>query len=205
MSNSPYAQVALTYLRRPFSSLQVGIAVVIVLGFSIFGMYSVLRFDSIRNDGLRWTGTADLPHSLTVSLLAAAWLAGLVAMHVKDQFAESRSRLTPNFHRVHLVVAAAATLIFAVVAPSLVAWLAGLRSVGLVALITLLFGVVFWLVLMQSNWAIWLLALQILLSVSESMRRASALIVSGQLEAQAVGLLTLGAAIIVLAGSHWLG
>ena len=83
-------------------------------------------------------------------LMLAMFLFGMFAIHVKNQFANSRARLTPGFRRVHATVAAAAALLLAVLLPTMLIWLADLRSVGLVALMVFLFGAIFCSVVMQS-------------------------------------------------------
>ena len=206
MSKNPYAQVALTYIRRPFASWIAAVFIIGVFGFYIFGLCNLLRLPPMRDEAVQWVGISNfgnvmtLPRMMTSLLMGAAIFAISVAIHIKDQFAESRSHLIPNFRGAHLMIAAAVTLIFAVVAPSLVAWMTHLRSVGLAALITLVFGLMFWSVLMQSVWMILLLPIQIAISFSESTQIALALIVSGRFEAQAVGLLAVGAALIFLTG-----
>ena len=198
MPRNPYVQVALTYLRRPLASALTGIFVLSSIGIYAYCVCGLLRFDSTHS----WLRSPDADaDTLMMPLVASTWLAGLLAMHFKDQFTESRSRLTPYFHGVHLTVAATVTFALAVAAPLLVVWLADIRSVGLAALTATLVGMVFWLVLMSSTWVPWLVVLQMLLSSwSETTRHVTAMIISGQFEAQAVGLLALGIAIIVLAG-----
>ena len=172
MSNNPYAQVALTYVRRPFSSRIAAVFIIGVLGFHMLSLCNLLRLPPLHDEAVNWVGISTfgnvmtLPRMMTSLLMGAALFALFVAIHIKDQFAESRSHLMPNFRRAHLVVAAAVTLIFVVVAPSLVAWTTHLRSFGLAALITLVFGVMFWSVLIQSNWILLLLLLQIAVTFS---------------------------------------
>jgi hypothetical protein len=123
-------------------------------------------------------------------------------MHIKDQFADSRSHLTPDFRRVHIVVAAVATLIIVVVALPILTWLIDLQSVsvGLVAITVFVFGAMFWSVLVLSNWIICPILTMMLFCLLQPARRALVVFVTGHFEAQAVGLLALGAAMIVTAG-----
>ena len=132
-------------------------------------------------------------------LMFTALLAGFLAMHVKDQFAESRAHLMPDFRRIHIVAAATATMMLAVVAPGVVTWLVGVQSVGLIAVTLFVFGAMFWSVLVLSNWLLWPILALVLFSVPDA-RETLALLVTPQFEAQAVGLLALGVAIVVLAG-----
>ena len=195
-SPNPYAQVALTYVRRLFSSVQAGIVTVLVVGWLGF-LYagSMLRLTHSDNHFMPDQGFRVVP--LMLAGIVAAFLAG----HVKEQFAASRSHLMPHFRWVHIVVPVVATLIVAVITPAILTWLWGLRSVGLVASTVLMFGVISWCVAVLPNWTI----LQIIIIVSifsETMKGDLRLIVSGQFEAVAVGILALGSAIIVLVGMY---
>ena len=75
-----------------------------------------------------------------------------------------------------------------------------LRSLGVIAITALVFGAMFWSVLVLSNWMIWPFLAMMLFGFSQSAGRALTILVSEQFQAQTVGLLVLGAAIIVLAG-----
>ena len=75
----------------------------------------------------------------------------------------------------------------------------GIHSVGTVAIVVVLSGTMFWSVLLLSSWIIWPCIVVMLINWSEGWRPL-ALIASGQFEAQAVGLLAIGIAIILLAG-----
>ncbi len=194
MSNKPYAQVALTYLRRPFSSWLTGIATIGILCLGAFFIHSIWRLSSLRI----LNPIESLP--LVPILLPIALLAGALGMHVKDQFTNSRSHLTPHFHRVNITVAAMVTLLLAVVTPGWATWWLGLPSVGAVAITTVLFGTMFWCVLMFKNWMMWPILALMLFTFSSSARGALVLIASGQYEVEAIGLLTLGVTIIILAG-----
>ena len=83
--------------------------------------------------------------------MVAIFLFGMFAIHVKNQFADSRARLTPGFRRVHATVAAAAALLLAVLLPIVLIWLADLRSLGLVALVVFLFGAILCSVALHSD------------------------------------------------------
>ena len=112
MSRNPYVQVALTYIRRPFASVQVGIVIAVVAGFLGLHLLSIFRIHRLH------ANPVDEFKLLTPFLMAVAFLAGFLAMHIKDQFADARSHLMPDYRRVHLVVAALATVILVIVAPS---------------------------------------------------------------------------------------
>ena len=185
---NPYVQVALTYVRRPFSSPQ-GWALSVI--FLLLGTGVLLRFlESNRDMGADYP-----PMGLLVPLVAIV----LVATHVKNQFADSRAHLTPNFRRVHATVAAAAAFLLAVVLPLALIWVADLRSVGLVALTVFLLG----LILYQTthpNLLSWLLVLVIIAPLATPTRILMWQLVSGEFEAHAVALLALGATLAVVGG-----
>ena len=214
MSNNPYVQVALTYVRRPFSSWQTSFFTSIALAAGVFAIllfFSVFQLVPVAvavkpNETVTLRVRNMYPDSQTdfvgasAMLLVAAFLSGFLAMHVKEQFAESRSTLMPNFRRIHTAVAAVATLILAVVAPAILSWSMGLRSVGLLAITVFVCGAMFWSVLVLSNWMIWPMLTMVVVGLSQSARHALIVLVSGQFEALVVGLLALGATIVVLAG-----
>ncbi|MHB1035662.1 MAG: hypothetical protein ACYC35_12225 [Pirellulales bacterium] len=129
----------------------------------------------------------------------------MFASHVKDQFADSRARLTPGFRRVHATVAAAAALLLAVLLPTVFIWLADLRSVGLVTLTVFLLGAILCSVALHSNLLSWLVVLGSFATFTEPARILLWQLVSGKLEAQAVALLALGAAITLIGGIRLVG
>ncbi len=189
---NPYVQVALTYVRRPFSSPQ-GWAVSLM--FLLLGTGFSLEFLS----GSRRDNAAAQPHMVSLLLLLAIVLFLMFAHHVKSQFADSRAHLTPSFRRAHATVAAAAGFLLAVVLPLVLIWLADLRSVGLVALTVFLLG----LILYQAthpNLLSWLLALGVITTFATPTRILIWQLLSGKFEAEAVALLALGAALAVLGG-----
>jgi hypothetical protein len=75
-------------------------------------------------------------------VLCAYW-----AIHVKEQFADARSSLTPGFRKVHGVVAAIVAIVFVIIFPGVTARLIGWQSFGFVSLSTLLFGIILWYIL----------------------------------------------------------
>lgn len=196
MSRNPYAQVALTYVRRAFSSLLSSIIAIIVLGLIGHAIYSALLISRPLGE------SPDDRIRVFISTLSMGvpLLAGIFAMHVKEQFAGSRSHLMPHFRRAHIVIAAAVTLILAVAAPGLEAWSMGLHSIGTVAITVVLVGATFWCVLLLANWVVLPVTIMMFINMSQTAWRSQALIASGQFEVQAVGLLVLGIAIIIFAG-----
>ena len=98
MSINPYVQVALTYLRRPFSSWKLGILFVGTILVSLPYIFALSRIDNHQNFAMQ-------------QLLPFAALFLFLMVHVKDQFADSRAHLMPDFRRVHAVVAASTAVI----------------------------------------------------------------------------------------------
>jgi hypothetical protein len=196
MLRNPYVQVALTYVHRAFSSLLPSIFAIGILFFVAHATYAALLLSrpmGVNPDDWLRVFMSTLP-------VWALLPAGIFAMHVKDQFADSRLHLMPHFRRAHIAVAAAATLILAIVVPGLEAWSRGFHSVGTIAITVVLVGAMFWNVLLLSNWMIWPMLAMPLVNLSQTVWRSLGLIVSGQFEVQAVGLLVLGIVIIILAG-----
>ena len=86
-----------------------------------------------------------------MGLLVLLVLITLLIFHVRNQFADSRARLTPNFRRVHATVAAAIAVLLFVVLPTMLTWLADLHSVGLVALMVFVLGAILYSVALHSR------------------------------------------------------
>ncbi len=185
VSNNPYVQVALTYLRRPFSSRRGGAVSIAALVLIVISLIVA--------------GSGKGNERFIVMLIPLMFLSAGFSTHLIQQFADSRARLTPGFGRVHATIAAVTALAIGVLPPAIFAWIAGYRSVGLVALAILLLGTTFWQNLSQAFW------LNVLLSVAWFAIIMSAIekgavqqLVSGQSELQAVGLLALGVVILLL-------
>jgi hypothetical protein len=195
MSHNPYAQVALTYVRRPFSSPQ-GWAV-----SAAFAFMSIMCCLIFRSGGRHDIAAAPLYFPLSLAML----LFGMFGIHVKDQFANSRARLTPGFHRAHAMIAAAAALLMAVLLPTMLIWLAGLRSIGLVALMVFLLGAILCSVTLHSNLLSWLIIFGFFATFTEPTKTLLWQVISGQVEAWAVAILALGAASVLLGGIKLVG
>ncbi len=187
---NPYVQVALTYLRRPFSSPQ-GWAVSVLFLIMCIGFFPI-PLSGDRHD------IAAAP--IRMPLMLAMALFAMFTLHVKSQFADSRARLTPGFHRVHATVAATIALLLVVLPPTVLIWLADLRSVGLVALMVFLFGAILCFVALHSRLWSWLIVLGCFATYTESARILLWQLLSGKVEAGAFALLALGAAIALLGG-----
>jgi hypothetical protein len=183
MSNSPYAEVAFTYLRKPFSSLPaVGLSILVFL------LIIPLSF-----------GIACEPrNTLIPALILFLCLSFLATGHAVGQFANPRARLMPHFFRVHITVAAWVVLAIGVFWPALVTLAVGYRSVGLIAIVIVSFGGAMWtrLAAPALNGLLGFLWIVLLIPpVGDVVEQ----LVSGKLELQAWGLLILGVAALVLA------
>ena len=185
MSKNPYAQVALTYVRRPLSSL---IGVIISFSFIMLTL-GLLIFLVLR------TGDAEDFHVL--QLMPFVFLFLYLTAHAKDQFADPRAHLTPGFRRVHGTIAAAIATTLAVLLPATVSWRLGWHSTGFVALTLLLLGTILWSVLLFSSslWPMLSLCVGFLLLGTEVGRGWAQQLVCGRSEPQAAAILVLGAAI----------
>ena len=186
MSSNPYIQVALTYIRRPFSSGRSSYA----LACLFFGC--VLHFCTGHNK-------IDTGFAILCFYVFCILSLGFV-LHTKEQFASSRAHLMPGFRAVHATVAAAAALICTVLLPTIIAWHLGRQPLGLVAVVLLLFGADHWMATVRSSWQglVWVAALITLMT--ESGQAVMRQIVSGDSGLQAVAILILGSLISVLAG-----
>ena len=183
---NPYAQVALTYIRRPFSSWLAGLA-------SVFFICVFIAFSL--------GGRVGLKDSWAVQLMLFFSLSVFLAVHMKGQFVDPRAHLAPGFRRVHATIAALATLIVVTVLPIGLAWFMGWHSMGFVALATLLFGTILWVVVNDATWT----SFAILFGWSAfcSTQSGPAYIrelLSGQIELHAAAILVLGIMICLLAG-----
>jgi hypothetical protein len=196
MSNNPYAQVALTYIRRPFASWYT-ILLLGVLLFFLAMMIILMCFGAGRG---RSPGNDVLPVLLCGQFPLCIVLFLFIVHHAKEQFSDSRAALTPDFRRVHAVVAIAAALLVAVVAPATITLVAGWRSVGLTAISVLMFGASLWLMVLNSTWIGLVMGAAWLGSFTEPGRLCLQELVAGHFEPQSMGLLILGLAITVRGG-----
>jgi len=177
MSNNPYLQVAMTYVRRPLLSWRGSILIVCIVCVMIACCVD-------RN-----------AHGSPLLLIAATFLFSMIAIHIKEQFVDSRAYLIPGFCRTHVAVATMVILFVTVFLPALLTILMGFRSIGLIAIMVLLFSVVFWFILLQSAWLSWLLIGGIFMSFANPSQEFLKLLISGQSEIAAVALLITGIAI----------
>ena len=187
MTNNPYVQVALTYLRRPFSSWKLGL-------LFVFGFFAMLLVSLVggRNGNHR--------EFIFPQVMPFVFLFVFLVVHAKDQFVDSRAHLTPGFRRIHATIAGAAVFVCAVFLPAVFAWLIGWHPTGFVAVMLLLFGEIFWILLSLSGWLSWLALIGWLLLLTEPGRQLSQQFVSGKFGYQAVGIMAVGAVVILLGG-----
>jgi hypothetical protein len=183
---NPYVQVALTYIRRPFSSWFGGLASVAFVG--VFIAFSLL-------------GRFGLKDSWAVQLMYFFSLFIFLAIHMKGQFVDSRAHLTPRFRRIHATIAALAALIAAVVLPTVLSWFMGWHCIGFVAVAVLLFGTILWVIVNDATWTVFaILAGWSALCATQSGPAYFRALLSGQIEPQAAAILVLGILIALLAG-----
>jgi len=191
---NPYAQVALTYLRRSLSSWQ-----------SIVMMLTWLSLTAILALILNVRDPSDsgaVPSLLLPIVLCGAFLSGYLAYHISEQLVGLQSRLLPNFRRVHLVVACVAVSLMVIALPALLSILLRLHSVGLVAISLLSFGLIFLLMLSRSPWravVFMLIGGVFFLGVVFTSSTAASLC-SGDLEPVAIVMLGVGIAAILYGG-----
>ena len=184
-----YTQVALTYVHRVRSWARLGylIAGGISVAFVFFAMIMAALEDGPGGDHYQ--------EFVWWYLLPFAYLYGILAVHVRQQFANSRARLTPDFCRIHIAIAGVAVLLCAVLLPAAFAWLIGWHPAGFAAITLLLFDTVFW------AWVLWpALFGGSLLLLTEPGRECVQQLVSGNFEYQAVGILAVGVVLALLGG-----
>ena len=191
---NPYAQVALTYVHRVRSWARLGY--LIAGGISVAFVFFVMIMAALE-DGRG----GNHQEFVWWYLMPFAFLFGFLVVHVKEQFADSRARLTPDFCRIHAAIAGVAAVLCAVLLPAAFAWLIGWHPVGFAAITLLLFGAVFWGLLSLSSWILWpALLIGWLLLLTELGRGCVQQLVSGNFEYQAVGILAVGVVIALLGG-----
>jgi hypothetical protein len=101
---SRYLEIALTYTRPwplRFWAVLATVALAWIAGLLVFGTPSSVAQMSM----------------LLMGGLVAAWIGAMIAAHAKEQLADPRAALTPNFRQPHLVVSAIMFLVFAVALP----------------------------------------------------------------------------------------
>ena len=138
--------------------------------------------------------------TVVMQLMPLMCLFMLLATHVKEQFVDSRARLMPGFRCVHVTLAAAWALLFAIVVPAAFALLLGLDPIGFVAISVLLLTAIVWIVLSMSPWIMWLAMIGWGLLMIGPGREWAWQLVSGGSEFEAVAVLAIGIVATFLAG-----
>lgn len=182
MSRNPYVQVGLTYVRHGLSSART--AFLIVNGLLVI----VCAFGVLASEQPEF-----------VAIMAGSLFYAIV-FHMKEQFVDSRSHLMPGFCRPHIVVAAMATSALAVLLPAMCMLAAGSRSLGLMSIMMLLFGVILWSELLGSVWLRFCMGFLYLPFFVEPCRTLVHQLVSGEFEDQAIALLVAGSIMSLLGG-----
>jgi hypothetical protein len=194
VTKNPYVQVALTYVHRAVSSVYARIMLVAsLLVFFLWIPYAV-------------AGNGRDPTALFFIWFFTAGIAsGHITAHVVEQFADARARLMPGFRRVHATVAAAAAIVFVVILPTLLAWVAGLAPVGFLALTTSLFATGLWSPTRPSNWvnrAVTVVCVVLASVKADSVIRFLGGLLSGQREFEALALLAASTTLCLLGGAR---
>ncbi len=195
---NPYAQVALTYVRHVGASGIWGYVTAAVMLIAFVFLGTLIAGTDHNHNGLL----------LLIVIVFSLSLWRMIVAHAREQFADSRAHLMPNFRRAHIIVVAVLALIVGVVLPVTLTWLAGLHSVVPVALTVFFMGTVLpqprWLKVLLSTFAYALFALFLILQQS---KRTSALEQfasghwsSGQWELPAFILLVAGAVLTLRGG-----
>ncbi len=144
MSHTAYSQVALTYLRRLFSPFWVGLVIVAALVMIFLPILGSQSSDQLlrRNCG-----------GLMIFFFQGfTMLCALLSIHIKDQFADSRAHLLPEFRKTHIALAGTAVFVVAVLLPAAASACLRLHSIGLVAFLVFWFGLIGWTTLSQKTW-----------------------------------------------------
>ncbi len=182
---NPYFQVARTYLRRPFHSLSRSLFTSFILVFSVI---------VLLRSGLSEKHELQPIHLFPFIALFAYW-----AIHVKEQFADTRASLTPVFRKIHGVVATIAAIVFVIILPGVLAPLIGLPSLGFVSISTLLFSVILWYNLRPSNTFFLFMVVGFIFMIHKPVFNAIVHIFSGKEPIQAFIIISIGV-ILSIAG-----
>ena len=188
-SYDPYLQVALTYLRRPFATWP---------GRLFFGCLLLMLIPCciallVNNHTNRLEFTP-------VHMMPFVFVFVFCAIHIKEQFADARSRLTPGFCRPHIAVAAIIAIFVTIALPAVVTVICRWHSIGFVALMTLLFGCIAWVVLKPSSWLVWFIAAGPFATMTDAGQNYLRQLVFGQLETQACMIWIVGILLTVVTG-----
>lgn len=217
---NPYVQVALTYIRRggrivaALAGLALAVFVIACISAFLFGLcrgkpelsldlFLVLveSFDGMASSVL---------HNVRISLVLVQLLSLAAAVHIREQFANSRARLLPRFARAHVAVGAVVMFCIAVLLPIALASLAGCDRFGFWAIAVFISGVLLWTG--SFRWMGWLAAVVLYSCIGTSsddgvvwINHAFKGLISGQAVGTAALLLGLGALLILLAWRRLIG
>jgi hypothetical protein len=178
----PYAKATMSYLHR------IGAA---DRGWLVIGSIPALIL-------VRLCFVAAAEGRMLFPLMLELALSALVAIHIRDQFLYPPSRLIPDYHKVHGVIACAFAGVVAILLPAIFTALAGWNSVGFISITLLLFGIVLWLALLRSAQFSWLIFAALILGERQGGRYLD-LFASGQLELEAAMLFIAGIAVVASA------
>jgi hypothetical protein len=186
---NPYTQVALTYVRHIGASGVTGFVVAALTLMAFVFLGAVIAGSDTKHDAFLLL--------IVVVTVLSFW--SMIVAHAREQFADSRAHLMPNFRRAHIVVVVILALIIVLLLPATFAWLAGFRSICPVALAMFFCGAELpqprWLkVLGPTSWFALILLFIALGRVAPEKLFSAQLLSSGKLELPALVVLILGAA-----------
>lgn len=182
---NPYAQVVLTYVRRPrflFAS---------VLNLAIAGLFII----AVSGDDGAFLSIARF-----MGVMAVAQVDAVLLNHITEQFAGPQAKLMPSFRRIHALVAAVMAAVATIVLPAMLSLVMGLSAVGTVSIAVFLFGSVLSWRLLPSTRLKWLASASCLLLFTEPVGRGIDRLVTGQYGAEAILLLVFGVGMSVMGG-----
>jgi hypothetical protein len=177
---NPYLQVFLTYPRHVYSKVKN--FYIIFVFFFVF----ILTVGGKSNLILLFF----LFYTLSYNLL----------IHIKEQSADIRSHIIPNFRRVHSITASVLVFLLIIAIPSILSLLKQLPSVGFVALIVFYFGVILWDITIKPGLIVGLIVFPSLLILADPSDNYVNKIINGQYEILAYSLLFIGLIATVLGG-----
>ena len=199
---NPYAEVAMTYLRRPL----LWVLVAIILGLEVL-LCPLSRFNYetvyLPDPGVY----AKMPRAIDprpgvtglLMIYLFLFLFWQLTSHMREQFARAETHLLPDFRRVHARVTVA-VMILAVLVPAGLPCLADLYGVGFISMIVLAFAATLWVVLLRSTKLILALsAAFILLAMPPTWNGLDQLVGAG-FDLQTAILLAVGVTLTWLAG-----
>ena len=148
---NPYVQVALTYIRRPFSS-GIGrfwiVLILILFGTGLFENIFSRHQVQISNTTLltpevfnQLKESSPPEHNLISFMNGLLFISIFAVMHLRDLFANTSNHLLPQYRRAYATIAFAAVLFLVVILPLIISWATGIHSLVLIAFTTFFLGV----------------------------------------------------------------